>query len=73
MPEKVKPTRPVRRLSKALGDGVKELPTNATWLLSKAVSPLDQRSAGTRALQCHGAARHGAQRRCHGDGRTAWR
>jgi colicin import membrane protein len=54
MPEKVKPTRPVRRLSKALGDGVKELPTNATWLLSKAVSPLDQRSAGTRATSATG-------------------
>ena len=54
MPEKVKPTRPVRRLTKALGDGVKELPTNATWLLSKAVSPHDQRSAGTRAPSATG-------------------
>ena len=44
MPEKVKPTRPVRRLSKALGEGVKELPTNATWLLSKAVSTRGPRS-----------------------------
>ncbi len=48
MPEKVKPTRPVRRLTKALGEGVKDLPTNATWLLSKAVSPLDQRSDGAQ-------------------------
>ena len=53
MPEKVKPTRPVRRLTKALGDGVKELPTNATWLLSKAV-PHDQGSAGTRAPSATG-------------------
>ncbi len=48
MPEKVKPTRRVRRISKALGAGVKDLPTNATWLLSKAVSPLDPRSVGAQ-------------------------
>jgi colicin import membrane protein len=44
MPEKIKPTRSVRRMSKALGHGVKDLPDNATWLLSKAVGPLDPRS-----------------------------
>ncbi len=44
MPEKVKPARRVRRLSHALGEGVKELPNNATWLLAKAVGPLDHRS-----------------------------
>ena len=54
MPEKVKPTRPVRRLTKALGDGVKELPNNATWLLSKAVSTHDEGSNGTRTPSATG-------------------
>jgi hypothetical protein len=48
MPEKTKPTRRVRRLSHALGEGVKELPTNATWLLAKAAGPLDPRSASSQ-------------------------
>jgi hypothetical protein len=45
MPGKVRPGRRVRRLSQALGEGVKELPTIATWLWSKAVGPVDPRSA----------------------------
>lgn len=49
MPGKVEPKRPARRVSKALGEGVKELPSNATWLLSKAVGPLGPRSGGSRA------------------------
>ena len=36
MPEKQEQSRPVRRLSKTLGLGVKELPSNAAWLVSKA-------------------------------------
>jgi len=49
MPENAGPTRRVRRLSKALGVGAKELPTNATWLVSKALSPLSPKLPSPRS------------------------
>ena len=57
MSEKSTPVaQPVRRLTKALGTGVKDLPSNTTWLMRKAVSPLDPRPVASRATD---AAAHG--------------
>lgn len=63
MPEEHEEPGPVRRLSKSVGLGVKELPSNAAWLLSKAAGSTLRphvASGGPSALT-HGlvdAARH---------------